>query len=90
VGIGAPFSLSVTALDSQGRQVLAVSNVAVSLVLLASPPNGTLAGSLTATMNGGRAVFNALKVTRAGTYIVLVTANGVSTVFSFGTLGRQT
>src|SRR5439155_6771435 len=88
ISVGTPFSLSVVARDSQGN-VATSYNSPVSLSLDSAPPQGTLNGTLTGQIVNGQAQFNNLSVTRSGSYVIRINANGLTTTVTV-TSGRQT
>jgi hypothetical protein len=90
VGINTAFSLTVKALDASNNVVVADSGAPVSITLVSGPALGALTGSLTGTLTNGVFTFTGLKVTRAGSYTVRITANGLTQLFTFSTLSRQT
>jgi hypothetical protein len=93
VGVNTAFSITVTALDANGKQVFADFD-AVSIVLLSGPAGGTLTGTLTSSFQNGTITFGGLKVTKASTtttpYKVQITSGGLTTTLTFVTGGRQT
>jgi hypothetical protein len=93
VGVNTAFSITVTALDANGKQVFADFD-AVSIVLLSGPSGGTLTGTLNGTFKNGTITFGGLKVTKPSTttapYKVLISSGGLTTTLTFVTGGRQT
>jgi hypothetical protein len=80
-----PFSIKVTAYDSQGF-VAATDNNAVSISLLGGPTGGTLVNpGGTGTFSAGVFTFNNLMVTVPGTYTLEITSGGLSTTVTFTT-----
>jgi hypothetical protein len=67
---GQTFTVQVTIKDSAGRTVTYATN-AISLVLGANPPSGTLGGTLTQSPVAGIATFNNLTLDKAGSGYVL-------------------
>jgi hypothetical protein len=62
-----------------------------SISLVSFPAGGALSGTLKATFVNGVATFSGLKVTKAGSYVLRVTAPGGLTLsITITTLGRQT
>ncbi len=78
------FSFVVTALDANGNQVMS-DNSPVTISLVSSSTGGTLSGTLSGTFSHGVFTFNNLKVSKAGTYKIKITSNGVSSTVTLTT-----
>src|SRR5262249_61950942 len=61
--VGAPFTITVLAIDVLGDPVPSY-NAAVAITLVSAPPGGTITGTLTGRFVNGVARFSGLSVTR--------------------------
>jgi len=75
-GAMTPFSIAVTALDTQGRQDLSYNQV-VNIVLVSGPAGGRVTGTLTGTFVNGVFTFSNLKLTVVGTYVVQISSGSL-------------
>jgi hypothetical protein len=83
------FSISVTALDANGKQV-AGDNGMASITVISAPPSAQFTGPLSVRFDAGRATFSGLVARAAGTYTIRVEdmSSGVSRVVTFSVIGR--
>jgi autotransporter-associated beta strand protein len=85
--VGSPFSITVQALDPKGNLVTGDNNL-VTITVKSAPAGGSLTGSTIARFSGGVATFSGLGVTAGGTWVIVITSNGVSQQVTFNSTGR--
>jgi hypothetical protein len=81
ISINTPFNLSVSAYDASNNVATSFSAQAI-LTVTTAPAGGNLSGTLTSTFVNGSDAFSHLSATKAGLYIVEISAGGLTTAIT--------
>jgi hypothetical protein len=83
-----PFTITVTAIDSQGNVATSYNNQPATLQVVSAPAGGTVIGPFTTTFVNGVAQFANLRVTKYGTYLVRITSGSLIVQLTLVSNGR--
>ena len=82
------FNLTVNAENSTGATVTSFPTSTATITVTSQPSAGAFTGTLTATMTNGVATFTNLRVTKAGSYTIVVSVGGLTETITFTTGGN--
>jgi hypothetical protein len=89
VVVGDPFTITIFARDAFNNLVTDY-NEPVTVVVLATPPGGTITGNLNGVFVNGVATLGGLTVTQGGRYRVRIISGDLAAEMDIFTIGRQT